>query len=557
MIRRHRFAFVLWSFVGALAGCGERGDHDHDHDDGHAHGHEADHGHGAEELEPTSATVFGERVLLFLEHPHLVRGVPARFLAHYSVLATGEPVRSGAVTLEIGSTTFAADAPRRDGLFVPEGSLPSAGTFPARIVLRGEQAEETLDLGEVVVHASEADAAAAAASGAEEPQDAVPFLLEQQWKIGLMLERASPRTLTERRIVPARVAPLEGNAAAVAAPVAGRLLPPDSGTLPRTGDVVEKGRVLAYVEPPLGAPELAQLRALRIELDLAVLEVAGALGEARSRLRFAEREHERIAKLRAEGLSTAQQFEEAERDLAVGRTELEAAAGRNEALERLASESPGSAAEPRFPLVAPIAGRLVEVRAAQGESVGPEAPVFRILDATRLAIEGRASELDLALLDPGRLDPGVPAGAGSAVARFAAFPERAFELRGLRDGRPHVGAEVDPSTRTFAVRYELDNADGSIRPGMLADLEIATGARNARVAIPREAVVMDQGLPTAYVMLEGELFQRRDLQLGAKDGAWVEVVRGIAAGERVATRGAYVVRLAALSPASFGHGHAH
>lgn len=68
---------------------------------------------------------------------------------------------------------------------------------------------------------------------------------------------------------------------------------------------------------------------------------------------------------------------------------------------------------------------------------------------------------------------------------------------------------------------------------------------------------MDQGLPTAYVMLEGELFQKRDLELGARDGTWVEVLRGLEPGERVATRGAYVVKLAGLSPASFGANHAH
>jgi len=64
-------------------------------------------------------------------------------------------------------------------------------------------------------------------------------------------------------------------------------------------------------------------------------------------------------------------------------------------------------------------------------------------------------------------------------------------------------------------------------------------------------------LATAYVMLEGELFQRRELELGLRDGDRVEVLQGIAAGERVATRGAWVVKLAALSPASFGAGHAH
>jgi multidrug efflux pump subunit AcrA (membrane-fusion protein) len=92
---------------------------------------------------------------------------------------------------------------------------------------------------------------------------------------------------------------------------------------------------------------------------------------------------------------------------------------------------------------------------------------------------------------------------------------------------------------------------------MLAELEIALEKVEARVAVPAEAIVIDQSLPTAYVMLEGELFQKRELELGVKDGDRVEVLRGIAPGERVATRGAYLVKLAALSPASFGPGHQH
>jgi multidrug efflux pump subunit AcrA (membrane-fusion protein) len=58
-------------------------------------------------------------------------------------------------------------------------------------------------------------------------------------------------------------------------------------------------------------------------------------------------------------------------------------------------------------------------------------------------------------------------------------------------------------------------------------------------------------------MLEGETFQRREVDLGIRDNGWIEVVSGVAEGERVATRGAYAIKLAALSPASFGHGHGH
>jgi RND family efflux transporter MFP subunit len=502
--------------------------------------------------DPTSITVFGERLLLFMEYPHLVRGAPARFLAHLTVLGTGEPVRSGAVALELGATRLAVDAPKREGLFVPEGSPPEPGTFRARLVVKSQQAEETLDLGSIVVHASDEEADRAAQEGGEGPANAVPFLMETQWKVKLLLAQAQSRTLERRLIVPARAVPPEGLSAVVSPSIGGRLVAPASGALPRTGEQVVAGQTLGFIEPPLGAPELAQLHALELELDLKALEVLRATGEAEARLRFAERERERIGKLRAEGLSTQQQLEQADQNLALARTELEAAGRMKELLERLeegrsktAGSKPGTPM--RLPLEAPIAGAVVEVLGVPGASVEPGAPVFRILDASRIWVEGRVSEFDLALISA----------APGALAQFAALHEQRFELRGPGGGPPYVGQEVDPSSRTLFVRYEIENPDGAVRPGMLAELHISTGEHEAPVAIPAEAVVMDQGLPTAYVMLEGELFQKRDLELGAADGDWVEVVRGVQRGERVATRGAYIVKLAALSPASFGAGHAH
>ncbi|MEW6072903.1 MAG: efflux RND transporter periplasmic adaptor subunit [Planctomycetota bacterium] len=509
---------------------------------------EGEHSH-----DPTSVTVFGERLLLFMEHPHLVRGAPARFLAHLTVLETGEPVRSGTVTLEIGSARLTVEAPKREGLFIPEGGSGEPGTFAGRLIVKSEQAEETLDLGPIVVHASDAEAdRAALAQGGDEPSNAVPFRMEPQWKVKLLLAKAETRTLSKRLVVPARAVAPEGMSAEVSSSVAGRLVVPPSGAFPRTGDRVEAGRTLVLVEPPLGAPELAQLHALELEFDLKALEVLRATGEAEARLRFAERERERIGKLRAEGLSTQQQLEQAEQNLALAKTELEAAGRMKESLDRLVQSRGGTAGgRPgtpiRFPLEAPVAGTVVGVRGVPGSSIGPGDTIFRILDSSRVWVEGRISEFDVGLISE----------APSAVGQFAALPGQRFELRGPGGGRSYIGREVDPSSRTLLVRYEVENEGGTIRPGMLAELHISTDEHEASVAIPVEGVMMDQGIPTAFVMLEGELFQKRELELGVKDGAWIEVLRGIERGERVATRGAYIVKLAALSPASFGAGHAH
>lgn len=512
---------------------------------------QAVHEHAAAaELEPTAVTVFGARALLFLEHPHLVRGESARFLAHFSVLADGEPVRSGRVALVIGDTTLAVDAPKRDGLFIPEGSLPDAGSFAARLTLESEQVRETFDLGQVVVHPDVHEAAhAAQAAAGEVPAGAVPFLLEQQWMIRLLLDEVAPRRLARRLVVPALARTPDGAEVEIRAPLAGRLSVPPSGHWPRQGERVDAGAVLGFVEPVLSAPELAQLEALSMEFELKTLEVEHGVHEAQTRLSFAEREHARIAKLHEHVLATAQELEGAERDLALARCELEALETTARKLEQMLaarSERRGGAVGPalRFAITAPISARVIESAAVEGAFVDAGDVLARVIDTSRMWVEARVSEFDLALV---RKAP-----AGSVT--FAALPAARFEVAG---SALVLQPQVDADSRTLALRCELANSDGALVAGMLAQVELALEIVDAAVSVPLEAIVLDQGQPTAYVMLDGELFQKRELELGVKDGGFVEVRRGLAPGERVATRGAHLVKLAALSPASFGAGHAH
>jgi len=506
------------------------------------------------ELDPKTATVFGERALLFMEYPPLVAGESARFLAHLSVLADGEPVRSGRVRLEVGSFSLAVEAPARDGLFVPEGAFASPGTFPARLVIESPQVTETLALGDVVVHSGEADARTASeADSGDEPPGAVPFLMEQQWKVSLLLAEAVPRRLARRLSVPAQAAFAEGASAVVSAPVAGRLVVQEGGAWPRTGDRVDAGRMLALVEPTLSAADLSQLRVAEWDFDRQALGIEQELAAAGPPLTFAEAAQARVAKLRVSGLSTQQQLDEAEMELELARSRMTAARAAKDALDRLRQKHADTRGGPssltlRVPVFSPIRGVVAESGHAVGESVEAADVLFRIVDESRLWIVGSLSEFDLA---------GIGA-SPQATVRFAALPDVQVTL-GDRDGGRllHIAPAVDAVSRTVAIRFELPNPDGTIRAGMLADLELAVGEVDAAVTIPLDAVVMHQGRPVAYVMLEGELFQQRELELGVRDGQVVEVRAGIQPGERVATRGSATIRLVSLSPASFGAGHAH
>jgi membrane fusion protein, heavy metal efflux system len=539
-----RSVFLTIASLLIVTACERSATHEHEHAPASA---------SENELEPLTATVFGEQLLLFMEYPPLVRGTSARFLVHLSVAASGEPVRAGRVVLEVGSASLEVDAPKREGLFVPEGAFTSAGVLRARLSVTGAQAQETLDLGEIVVHESIEQARTAAESNAAaHAANEVPFLMEQQWKVKLIVAEARPRTLSQRLVVPARTRIPDGALASASAPAAGRLLGPSAGKLPRTGDHVEAGQLLGFIEPPLAASDVAQLQALSLDLDLKVLEVTRVVSAAQAGLRLAERERERIAKLREEGLGTQQQLDQAERNLSVARTDAEAARATKDSLDGLIADRAtrherGGVAGVRLPVRAPIAGTVISALHVEGESVGADAEIVRILDASHLWIEGRVSEFDLRHVKT----------APAASVSFPALAGERIDVPAAAVATAYIAPTIDPASRTFSIRYELPNSANSLKDGMLAQLALVIARADAAVTIPHAAVILDQGIPTAYVMLSGETFQKRELELGVRDGDLVEVLQGIHAGERVATRGAYIVRLAALSPASFGAGHAH
>jgi multidrug efflux pump subunit AcrA (membrane-fusion protein) len=77
------------------------------------------------------------------------------------------------------------------------------------------------------------------------------------------------------------------------------------------------------------------------------------------------------------------------------------------------------------------------------------------------------------------------------------------------------------------------------------------------VAIPESAIVDEDGKPAAFVQVSGETFQKRELTLGIRDSGFVQVLAGLAEGERVATKGAYSIKLASISTSIPAHGHAH
>jgi cobalt-zinc-cadmium efflux system membrane fusion protein len=522
---------------------------------------ETAHG-GVDAQEPVSVTVFTPKLLLFMEYPPLVKGEPADFLAHFTVLETGEPIRSGVLRFVVTGPdgleqSITIDAPRRAGLFVPRPSFDQAGEYELRLAVESPQVAEVVPVGVLRVHANAAEAAAEAESE-HDPDNAVPFLLEQQWKIGLRLARAEQRHLVERLDAPGLIEIPDTAAAVVSAPVAGLLHPPPGGLLPRLGETVTEGQVLAMIEPQL--PSVAETATYMVDIELKGLEIERELSEARAAYRFAQTEWERVSGLHQQGVAGNQELEQRRRDIDVAQAQLDAAqamkkrydliyrrlARVQQAIERK-SVSSDDAHYLLLPVHAPISGQITQAAQRRGEHVDAHATLFRIVNAERVWVTAHVSEFDLGTLSE-PLD---------AVVVPEGLPHLARDISAGDGVVVFLSPEVAPESRTISMVFEMDNPDLMLRGGMFATVRLATRRALDAVAIPEEAVLREAGRPIAFVMIEGETFQKRDLEIGVRDGGFVEVKSGVSAGEYVATKGAYVLKLAAAAPAFAGHGHVH
>jgi biotin carboxyl carrier protein len=518
-----------------------------DHEEAHTHADEP------EEEPRRKVTAYGANALVFIEHPHLVRGELAEYWVHVTVLDSGAPLTQGTLTLRVGDESFVNSQPKRDGLYIVQGSVTRSGWPQATLEIAGPQLTTSVALGEWSVHADRASARAQAlAEAASAPSDGVSVSLETQWSVRMTTAEAALRPVHERIVVAGVLEPAVGAKAQATAAIDGALLPLEGG-FPVRGQTVQAGDILAWVETPLSPSERAQQQALELELDLQTLAVTRERTQATAHLRYAEDELNRARALRERGLATQQRLDAAQQEVALAHSAQQTAEASHKALEALLNDRKArdprgvgttSSGNARQPVRAPITGIVDEVSMAAGTTVSAGTALCTIVNPKQLQVRAAVPEHHLARL----------AHAQRTRVTLVAEPNMELWLDAKQWSQP---TQLEAQTGALAWWTAITPPSEAWRAGMSVRVEIEHGTEAAQLAIPAEAIVQDQGVPTVWVMRSGEKFERRIVTVGASNRDWVHIRAGIQAGERVAVRGANLVRLAALQPDGFGHGHAH
>ncbi len=183
----------------------------------------------------------------------------------------------------------------------------------------------------------------------------------------------------------------------------------------------------------------------------------------------------------------------------------------------------------RTVLRAPISGIFDQRFVDAGEMVVPGTPVARVIEVDRLKVVGGVPE---------RFGPFVQSG-GEARVTLDVLAGRSFEGR-----IGYVGAAVDVSSRTFPIEIVLANPDRTIKPQMVANVEVATQRLEDVIVVPQDAVLRTEFGYQVFIAAEGEnglVAESRAVRLGPSFEDEVVIEEGLEAGDELIVVGHQLV----------------
>jgi len=176
---------------------------------------------------------------------------------------------------------------------------------------------------------------------------------------------------------------------------------------------------------------------------------------------------------------------------------------------------------------APIDGIIIERKSTVGELVDKGSAIYTISDPSDLWVIAEVKERDIASVKVGQ----------DATFKVLAYPDQEFHGKVVR-----LGNQIEADSRTLEVRIETDNADGKLKAGMFADVEITTTIMNDIIVIPDTALQSDGDGQVVFVEVGENKFEKRAVTLGMEQRGRVQVLAGLKVDERIVTEGSFILK---------------
>jgi RND family efflux transporter MFP subunit len=174
----------------------------------------------------------------------------------------------------------------------------------------------------------------------------------------------------------------------------------------------------------------------------------------------------------------------------------------------------------------PVGGIVTEKKALQGMRFMPGDSLYQVTDLSAVWVVADVFEQDIGAVKLGT----------KANVKITAYPGQLF------DGTiTYVYPTLKAETRTIPVRIELPNPRQQLKPAMFAQVELPIGAKGPVLTVPDSAVIDSGTRRLVLVQLQEGRFEPREVELGTRGDAHVEVTRGVREGELVVVAANFLI----------------
>jgi RND family efflux transporter MFP subunit len=284
------------------------------------------------------------------------------------------------------------------------------------------------------------------------------------------------------------------------------------------GDIVKAGQLL--VELDAGS--------LRAQIDSARLGIASA----KLRVTRARQEFDRMTALGKREFVNAKELENAEIDYQLADNDLQIQGAQLRVLEDNLKKTS---------ILAAYAGTVLSVAARPGMVVtGAESgregnTLMELADLSRLRVEATINEIDVSAISVGMpVDITFESVRDLKAAGRITFISPAAGRSG-GNGSSGAGQAASGTSREFPLQISVENAGERVKPGMTARVQIETGRAGQALSVEIGTVFIDFETDETFVFVRqpsGEPVKRK-VVVGVRDGTYVEIKDGLAAGDEV------------------------
>lgn len=341
-------------------------------------------------------------------------------------------------------------------------------------------------------------------------EDEIVLSVHQAEEAGIHTEKVSKQPFRAALCVGGQVVQAQGDEHTVVATSPG--IVSFAGTSLTEGTAVGRGQTVAYVSAKGlqdGEPTL----------------------KARAAYMAAKEEYERAQALTSDKIVSQKEFAQIKLQYETARAAYEAVAGKY--TERGVAVS------------TPMGGYVKSLLVRQGEYVSVGQPIAVVAQNRRLQLRADVPIADAAMMHKVN------------GARFMTEgSDSIYNLDRLHGQLLSYGRSVAEGVAYIPMIFEFDNV-GQIISGAFARVWLLTDERQGVVSVPVEALTEEQGTTFVYLQVHPDAYKKREVATGASNGRRIEIVKGLKEGEKVVTKGAYQIRLAASSTAIPAHSHNH